>query len=238
MFCTVDVGVHGVGFSLWTSSSGSWELLLAFFVAAPAPALSVETWLGLAREISSTACSHLNTDAKSVNNPASESIQTAVLVSTPGAKPRIGTRAPSNPHSGTTSLQSSVQLVVVETMVVYPHSPARPNDIANLQGLAGCVVGVLCSGWGAEAIGYEARTWKGQTPRDVMGARVAVKVRNRGWEDRVVSTRVGTFRGKLQRKPLTKTELNDVMHAIGIGFYHVEQLTIAAQMAAAAQTPG
>lgn len=238
MFCTVDVGVHGVGFSFWTSSSGSWELLVAFFVAAPVPALSAETWLGLAREIFSTACSHLNTDAKSVNNPASESIQTAVLVSTPGVGPRIGTQAESDRHSVTTSLQSSVQLVVVETMVIYPHSPSRPNDIVNLQGLAGCVVGVLCSKWGAQTIGYEARTWKGQVPRDVLGARSELKVRNRGWEDRVVTTRVGTVRGKLQRKPLTKTELNDVMHAIGLGFYHVEQLTIAAQMAAAAQTPG
>lgn len=237
MFCTVDVGVKGVGFSLWTSSSGSWELLVAFFVAAPTPALSVETWLGLAQEICSTACPYLNTDEKSVNNPACKYRQTGVLASAPGAEPRIGTRAPSNPHSGTTSLQSSVQLVVVETMVVYPHSPARPNDIANLQGLAGCVVGVLCSGWGAGAVGYEARTWKGNVPRDVMGARVELKVRNRGWEDRVVSTHTAVVRGKLRRKTTTKTELNDVMHAIGIGFYHVEQMKISAQMSAA-QTPG
>jgi hypothetical protein len=238
VFCTVDVGVKGVGFSLWTCSSESWELLVAFFVAAAVPALSAETWLELAREISATACPYLNTDAKSVNTPVRESIQTAVLVSTPGAEPRIGTRAESSRHSGTTSLQSPVQLVVVETMVIYPHSPARPNDIANLQGLAGCVVGVLCSGWGAGAVGYEARVWKGQTPREVMGARVELKVRKRGWEDRVVATRPALVRGKMQHKPITKTELNDVMHAIGLGFYHVEQMTIAAQMAAATQPLG
>lgn len=238
MFCTVDVGVKGVGFSLWTSSSGSWELLVAFFVAAPVPALSAETWLGLAREISDTACPYLNTDEKSVNNPIAKSIQTGVLVSATGAEARIGARAESDRHPGSISTQSPVQLVVVETMVIYPHSPARPNDIANLQGLAGCVVGVLCSVWGAGAVGYEARQWKGQTPRDVLGARVALKVRNRGWEDRVVATHMGVVRGKLQHKTTTKTEVNDVMHAIGLGFYHVEQMTIASQMGAARQTPG
>lgn len=117
------------------------------------------------------------------------------------------------------SLPPGVRLsaVVVETMRIYTFGHARPDDIINLQGLAGMNAGVIASLLGSNdvsVIGYEARTWKGQVKRDVMGNRVAAKVEKRGWSDRVLGR-------------LTKTQKNDVYHAVGLGLYAVDQREIA-----------
>lgn len=102
--------------------------------------------------------------------------------------------------------------VVLETMELHKFSKSRPADILNLQGIAGAFAGAFgCLG--ADVVGYAAAVWKGQVPRDVMAARVAMKVRLQGWTDRVPETK---------RKVLNKDELNDVQHAIGLGAYHLE----------------
>ncbi len=92
--------------------------------------------------------------------------------------------------------------VVVETMRTYTQGKSDPADLFALQGLAGALLG-LAQGWGMETDGYLAATWKGQVPRDVMGARVEKEIAQRGWEERI-------------RWPSRKTWRNDVCHAVAL----------------------
>jgi hypothetical protein len=92
--------------------------------------------------------------------------------------------------------------VVVETMRTYTQGKSDPADLFALQGLAGALLGVASAeGRGTE--GYLAMTWKGQVPRDVMGARVEKEIAARGWNERI-------------RWPSRKTWRNDVCHAIAL----------------------
>lgn len=105
----------------------------------------------------------------------------------------------------------SVGLVVVETMHIYTNGKARPADLLELQAVASAICARFPS---AQLVGLEASTWKGQVPRDILANRVAKKVEERGWADRLETSAQG--------KKLTKTQVNDVMHAIGIGL-HMEK---------------
>lgn len=103
--------------------------------------------------------------------------------------------------------------IVVETMVIYPFGKSRPNDVSNLQGLAGAIASGLAFSLGSQTcqvVGLEARTWKGQVPRDVMGARTEAKIKDRGWFDRV----------RLER---ASTKNNDTFHATGLGLYVISK---------------
>ncbi len=94
-----------------------------------------------------------------------------------------------------------IALFAVETMRIYTRSKSDPADILQLQGVAGTLTG-MC---GAErVVGLEPSVWKGQVPRDVMGARQEKWLTDTGQWDKI-------------RRPKRKTQLNDVMHAVGIG---------------------
>ena len=93
--------------------------------------------------------------------------------------------------------------VIVETMRTYTQGKSDPADLFALQGLAGALLGVA-HGWGIATEGYLATQWKGQVPRDVMGARVEKEIEIRGWESRI-------------QWPKKKTWRNDVCHAIALG---------------------
>ncbi len=99
----------------------------------------------------------------------------------------------------------AVTLVVVETMKVYTHGSADPADLLELQGIAGTIGGMIVAR-GGESEGLDARTWKGQVPREITGNRVAKKILDREWWPFV-------------QVPPRKTHLNDAMHAVGIGLY-------------------
>jgi hypothetical protein len=120
-------------------------------------------------------------DAKIKGPPAWLAVAQSVLVDPPGHLDRLA----------------------VETMRVYTGGKADPADLLELQGVAGCLVGL---GAPRSVEGVPASAWKGQVPRDVLGARLERWTRAQGWWDRV-------------RIPSRKTNLNDVMHAIGIGRY-------------------
>ena len=93
--------------------------------------------------------------------------------------------------------------VVVETMRTYTQGKSDPADLFALQGLAGALLGTA-HGWGMATEGYLASKWKGQVPRDVMGARVAKEIEIRGWDSRIQWPKKTTWR-------------NDVCHAIALG---------------------
>jgi hypothetical protein len=95
--------------------------------------------------------------------------------------------------------------LVVEMMKVQVKGRADPADLIELAGVTGAIVGRLSS-WSAE--GFEPSIWKGQVPRDIYGARVEGHLRAEGlWSHVEVPSRA--------------TELNDAMHAAGLGRWYL-----------------
>lgn len=88
-----------------------------------------------------------------------------------------------------------------------PHGRSVPvEDLLELAGVAGAIVGRLSSWEGHAAL---AHRWKSQVPRDIMGARVEARLRASGaWSCVEVPSRA--------------TELNDAMHAVGLGYWYLE----------------
>ena len=95
-------------------------------------------------------------------------------------------------------------VVVVERMQVYVRSKGDPRDLLALAAVGG---GLFRAFGDAEVVGPLPREWKGQVPRVMMGNRVEQKVRDRGWWGRV-------------SEPRRKANLNDVMHAVGLGLWY------------------
>ena len=95
--------------------------------------------------------------------------------------------------------------LVVEMMKVQVKGRADPADLIELAGVTGAIVGRLSS-WSAE--GFEPSVWKGQVPRDIYGARVEAHLRAEGLWSRV-------------EVPSRATELNDAMHAAGLGRWYL-----------------
>lgn len=96
--------------------------------------------------------------------------------------------------------------VVVETMRVYPGAREDPDDMLELSGVAGVVVGVLASrGWTAE--GVRAAEWNGQVPSTVRRSRTQTWVLERGWQSRVDLRTTARFQ-------------QDVWSAVGIGRWY------------------
>ncbi len=91
--------------------------------------------------------------------------------------------------------------LITETMR-YDHSSRKGSaeDLLEVQAVGAAVVGRL-AGWGAHEA--PAHQWV-HVPRDIFGARVEKEMKERGEWHRV-------------EVPSRKTELNDVMHAVGIG---------------------
>jgi hypothetical protein len=95
--------------------------------------------------------------------------------------------------------------LVVETMRHNPTRSVPVEDLLELAGVAGAIVGKL-AGWDAHAA--LAHKWKGQVPREIMGNRVADHLRAEGlWSCVEVPSRA--------------TELNDAMHAVGLGRWYL-----------------
>ena len=105
------------------------------------------------------------------------------------------------------SAEFDVGVIAVERMKVYVRGVGDPRDLLALAAIGGGLVRAFPS---ARPIGLFPATWKGQVPREIAGARIEKRVRERGWWDRIVV-------------PKRKTHLNDVMHAAGIGFYCIER---------------
>ncbi len=103
--------------------------------------------------------------------------------------------------------QNPADLLVVELMRVYAQGQSDPADIVNLQGLSGALVGAFAvKNPGAETVGFLARDWKGQVPREIFGNRIGVLIDRQGWRPRV-------------RAPRRKSQLNDVHHAVGLALH-------------------
>jgi len=100
------------------------------------------------------------------------------------------------------TLPGEPTFLVLETMTVYVRAGGDTRDLLFLQAICGALAGI-CSG--SKVISMEPRTWKGQVPRDVFGARVEQHLRDAGTFDKVVIV------------PRLKTQLNDAMHAVGLG---------------------
>ena len=97
-------------------------------------------------------------------------------------------------------------VVAVERMQVYTRSRGDPRDLLALSAIGGSLFRAFRD---ARPVGPLPREWKGQVPRDVMGARVEKKVRDRGWWERIAL-------------PRRKTHLNDVLHGIGVGLWSID----------------
>ena len=96
---------------------------------------------------------------------------------------------------------SGVERLVVETMKQYAGTGrARPEDLLELAGVAGAVVGRLA----IPAVGAKAAEWNGQVPSAIRRARTQAWVTERGWSDRVNLNTTARFQ-------------QDVWSAIGIG---------------------
>lgn len=97
--------------------------------------------------------------------------------------------------------------LVVEMMQVRVKGKGDPADLIELAGVTGAVVGRLAADcWRAE--GFTPEEYKGQTPRDIYGARVEGHLRAEGLWSRV-------------EVPSRATELNDAMHAAGLGRWYL-----------------
>ena len=101
-----------------------------------------------------------------------------------------------------------LDILAVEVMKVYKQGKARPEDLLEVQGVAGAVVGGFHT---AKMYGFLPGEWKGQVPKAVLAARVEKKLRARGWWD-------------LVEVPRNKAYLNDVCHGVGIGFWAIERV--------------
>jgi hypothetical protein len=95
-------------------------------------------------------------------------------------------------------------VVVVERMQVYMRGKGDPRDLLALAAIGG---GLFRAFGDAEPVGALPREWKGQVPREVMGNRIEQRLRDRGWWGRVA-------------EPRRKANLNDVMHAVGLGLWY------------------
>jgi hypothetical protein len=96
------------------------------------------------------------------------------------------------------------EVVVVERMQVYMRGKGDPRDLLALAAIGG---GLFRAFGDAEPVGPLPREWKGQVPREVMGNRIEQRLRDQGWWGRVA-------------EPRRKANLNDVMHAVGLGFWY------------------
>lgn len=94
--------------------------------------------------------------------------------------------------------------LVMETMQVYVHGQDKADDLLQLQGIAGVLVGMYP---GANPVGYRPAEWKAQVPSDILAARVESYLKRAGWSDRVVAP--------------PKARLGDVMHGVGVGLVHL-----------------
>ena len=94
-------------------------------------------------------------------------------------------------------------IVVVEQMQVYTRLKGDPRDLLAVASVGG---GLFRAFSDARPVGLLPARWKGQTPREILGNRIEKQVRERGWWPRV-------------QIPPRRTNLNDVMHGVGLGFY-------------------
>lgn len=108
---------------------------------------------------------------------------------------------------GTPSVSASSQYLpthlVIETMQVYTRSKGDPNDLLALAAVGGCLFGTFEA---TSNVGYKAREWKGQIPRAILGKNTEKKLIATGEWSKVIV-------------PSVKARLNDIMHAVALGWY-------------------
>ncbi len=100
-----------------------------------------------------------------------------------------------------------VNTIVVEKMVSYPGSPVRVDDLMELVGVTGAIVGMLPTAKTYKS--YRPREWKGQVAKPVHNRRVLAKLSPS--EQFLLS---GT----------SKALVNNAIDAIGLGLVHVGRM--------------
>ena len=102
-----------------------------------------------------------------------------------------------------------VDAILFEVPVVYPHSKARPEDVATLSLRAGVAVGIAISKYPHALVGsVEPRKWKGTINGDVMGRRILDRLSGddrRAYEEGI--------------KPIAEGLQHNVLDAVGIGLF-------------------
>lgn len=93
-------------------------------------------------------------------------------------------------------------LVIMEKQQVYKHSTARSSDIVDLA----IAAGGYAKAYG-KAIWYLPREWKGQIPKKAHHPKILAALTER--ERELLSV-------------FNKTQLKDILDAVGIGLYHLE----------------
>lgn len=106
-------------------------------------------------------------------------------------------------------------VIAVEAMQVYARGKGDPADLLALSAIGG---GILAAFPRARPVALLPAEWKGQVPREVMGERVAAKLKG---ERPLPAGVLAAWSAVLV--PARKTHLNDVMHAVGIGLYLCER---------------
>lgn len=96
-------------------------------------------------------------------------------------------------------------LIVTEEQVVYPQSKSDPNDILQVAGVAGALVGIGRA-VGCEVRSYAPATWKGQLPKNVCMQRTKAKLSD------------------IERGCIVRGTTLDAWDAIGIGLYHLHTM--------------
>lgn len=92
--------------------------------------------------------------------------------------------------------------LVVEVMQIYPHMKGDPDDVLEVQGVAGAL-----AGWRAWKVeGVTARAWKGQVPQAIMAERIEGRLTARGWVERLDPACPARRR-------------HDMLHGVGVGMF-------------------
>jgi hypothetical protein len=113
-------------------------------------------------------------------------------------------------------LGNAPRVVVVEAMRVYTRGKGDPADLVALAAVAG---GILASFPSARPLALRASAWKGQVPRDVMGERIAAKLRG---ERPLLPGVTAPWSSVDPWTARSKERLNDAAHAVGLGLYLFE----------------
>ena len=107
--------------------------------------------------------------------------------------------------AGLVALDLHPDVLVMETMQVYVGGTDKADDLLQLQGIAGVLVGMYTD---ALPVSYLPAAWKGQVPTDILANRVGAYLVRMGWDHLV--------EGNTPRK-----RWGDVMHGVGVGLVHL-----------------
>jgi hypothetical protein len=112
------------------------------------------------------------------------------------------TRAKTDLPSSFREIIEGADHLVVEMQQVYRRGPGDPNDLLQVAGVAGVVVGL--ANLDARVTGYLPREWKGQVQKDVFAKRILTRLDS-----------AEMF--KFNSKKIAKSLVHNCVDAIGLG---------------------